>query len=69
MNRLLCFITGGHRYEDKNIISYQHPHPDYVTLNNKCIKCGKEIDFDFCVGAYLRAEIAKLKEERQKNNE
>lgn len=61
MNKLLCFLTGGHKYADKNIVSYQHPHPGYVTLHNECIKCGKEIDFDFCVGAYLRAEISKRK--------
>lgn len=61
MNKLVCFLTGGHRYADKNIIAYQHLNPDYVTLHNECVKCGKEIEFDFCVGAYLRAEINKRK--------
>ena len=61
MNKLLCFLTGGHRYADKNIIVYQHPHPDFVTLENKCVKCGKEVSFDFSVGKYLRVEIEKLK--------
>ncbi len=61
MNKLMCILTGGHRYEDKNIIVYQHPNPDFVMLHNECVKCGKTIDFDFCVGAYLRAEMKKLK--------
>ena len=61
MKKLLCFLTGGHRYADKNIIAYQHPNPDYVTLHNECVKCGKEIDFDFCVVAYLQAELKKRK--------
>lgn len=62
MNKLFCLISGGHRYADTNIIAYQHPNPDYVTLHNKCVKCGKEVSFDFCVGAYIKAEIAKRKE-------
>ena len=61
MSRLLCFLTGGHRYADKNLVSYQHPNPDFVTLHNECVKCGKEIEFDFCVGASIRADIAKMK--------
>lgn len=63
MNRLLCFLTGGHRYADKNIVAYQHPNPDFVTLHNECVKCGKQIEFEYCVGAYIRSEIAKRKGE------
>lgn len=57
MNKLMCFLTGGHRYADKNIITYQHLNPDYVTIHNECVKCGKEIEFDMNVGAVLRKDI------------
>ena len=64
MNKLICLLTGGHRYEDKNLVSYQNLNPDYVTLENKCVKCGKIIEFDFPIGAYLNAEIKKRKGEQ-----
>lgn len=60
MNKLMCILTGGHRYADKNIIVYQHPNPDYVRLHNECVKCGKTIEFDFCVEAYLRAGMTNF---------
>ena len=63
MSRLPCFLTGGHRYADKNLVSYQHSNPDFVTLHNECVKCGKQIEFEYCVGAYIRSEIAKRKGE------
>lgn len=61
MKRLCCLLTGGHRYEDKNIESYQHPDNFWVTLRNVCVKCGKPIEFDFPIGAYLLKEMKKEK--------
>lgn len=59
MNKIICLLTGGHRYKDKNIITRPTLYKDYVILHNKCVKCGKVIEFDFCVGKYVREEIHK----------
>ena len=39
MNRLFCFLTGGHKYENKNIET-ETVGDDYI-VKNACIKCGK----------------------------
>lgn len=41
MNRLFCFLTGGHRYADKNLTAGQSEDPDFIVLRNRCVKCGK----------------------------
>lgn len=39
MNKFICWITGGHRYLDKNI-TLEHDG-GYCIFKNKCLKCGK----------------------------
>lgn len=65
MNRLLCFVTGGHRYADKNLISCPSNHKLFhTTLHNECVKCGKPIEFEMNVGAIVRAEMDRLRKEK-----
>ena len=39
MNRLCCFLTGGHRYSDKNLCC--RVVGDEIIYKNLCVKCGK----------------------------
>jgi hypothetical protein len=64
MNKLMCFLTGGHKFEDKNINSYRHQNPNFITIHNKCIKCGKEFEFEFNYGIQLQKDLERLKGKR-----
>lgn len=61
MNRLICFLTGGHRYADENITTHPNRKKGYITLSNYCIKCGKTNHFQMNIDA----EIKKALEERR----
>lgn len=39
MNRLLCFLTGGHRYSDIKLRC--RVVGDEIVYKNLCVKCGK----------------------------
>lgn len=41
MNRLFCWLTGGHKYDDSNLETAYIPQRDVYLLSNHCIKCGK----------------------------
>ena len=46
MNRVMCFLTGGHRYHDKNMTTSQGSRFGWVRLTNHCVKCGKVCSFE-----------------------
>jgi hypothetical protein len=57
MNRLLCFLTGGHRYSDANIKTQTMPDNfNIVEISNPCIKCGTLSVFYMNVGKMIRYE-------------
>lgn len=60
MNRLICFLTGGHRYADIGIEAKQQRNPDWFIIRNECIKCGKAVEFECNVGAIIRSDIRKM---------
>lgn len=45
MNKLLCKITGGHRYADKNLRTYNDDKRRLVWVSNWCCKCGEEYTY------------------------
>ena len=59
MNRLLCFITGGHRYSDANVQSTKQHRDNTVVLKNYCIKCGKIVSVSVDIDKII-AEDMKL---------
>lgn len=61
MNRLLCFLTGGHRFADTGLETKQQNNPDWYTFCNECIKCGKTIECELNVGAIIRGDMERLK--------
>lgn len=45
MNRLCCFLTGGHRYSDLNLQVYDSLSHKVVFINT-CDKCGKKYEVE-----------------------
>ena len=54
MNRLLCLLSGGHRYEDKNLKAKTVGKECVIT--NVCIKCGKKYKTHLLWKDILRGE-------------
>ena len=42
MNKLKCLITGGHKYDSKNLIMTEDLPRNLFVFHNRCVKCGKE---------------------------
>lgn len=62
MNRLFCFLTGGHRYSDANTRSEIAPDDfDIVILTNPCVKCGELSVFYMNVKKQIEKDIARRK--------
>ena len=47
MNKLCCFLTGGHRYDPSKVLSCSGTMDRVILLRNFCVKCGKMITFEF----------------------
>lgn len=41
MNKFFCWLTGGHKYEDKNLESSYLLFTRQYLMVNRCVKCGK----------------------------
>jgi hypothetical protein len=62
MNRLFCFLSGGHEYADKNLTAtMQRDNTDMFVFKNKCVKCGKVYEVKLNMGAVIQNEITKMK--------
>ena len=62
MNRLMCFLTGGHKYYDKNIKTQIMPDDfNIVELTNPCVKCGTLSVFRMNVKKQIEKDIEELK--------
>ena len=64
MNRLVCFLTGGHRYSDVNIRTQTMPDDfNIVEITHPCIKCGTLSAFYMNVGKMIShdAEIKRMR--------
>ena len=44
MNSFFCWLTGGHRYKDNNIMIHTDHETDEAIFTNYCIKCGKKVE-------------------------
>lgn len=42
MNKFFCLLTGGHKYEDKNLRTSYNIKRSVYEMRNYCCKCGKE---------------------------
>ena len=62
MNSFMCFLTGGHKYFDKNIKTQIMPDDfNIVELTNPCVKCGTLSVFHMKVEKQIEKDIAELK--------
>lgn len=61
MNRLFCFLSGGHRYADTNLTASRPIIHGFVIIRNECIKCGKAYTSAINVDAIIREDLAKMK--------
>jgi len=44
MNKVRCFLSGGHKYSDSNWVMTERIKTCQVIFTNYCDKCGKMID-------------------------
>ena len=42
MNKLLCFLSGGHRYKDETLRVFDIPFERRIAVQQFCCKCGEE---------------------------
>jgi len=62
MNRIMCFLTGGHKYSDTNIRTQTMPDDfNIVELTNPCVKCGSLSVFYMNVQKQIGKNDVKLK--------
>ena len=62
MNRLMCLLTGGHKYSDANIRTQADPDDwGIVTITNHCVKCGGLSVFRMNAGKIIEHDMARMK--------
>ena len=67
MNRLFCWLTGGHRYADNTLeteyVPYKGEHS--MLIKNRCAKCGKEFIANFDIDKILYMDIVEFLRRRK----
>ena len=64
MGKLLCFLTGGHRFSSANARTQTMPDDfNIVEISNHCLKCGTLSVFYMNVGKMIKhdVEIKRMK--------
>lgn len=51
MNKIACFLTGGHRYKAEDWKIVEEPS-DRITIVGKCDKCGKKYETEIPCGLF-----------------
>lgn len=65
MNRLLCFLTGGHKYHDSDLKTSQGSRFGFVRLTNHCAKCGYAYSFEINVLYQLKKDLKDRREDNE----
>ena len=76
MNRLFCWLTGGHRYAPMNLRTCKHPFTREIVVTDWCIKCGKRYRFSYDIDPIIEKDLksrcrktrVNFFEERSDNN-
>ena len=61
LRRFLCWLTGGHRYEDKNLTTYYSPMNRKTVFANYCVKCGTQNLWELDIDRILQEDIERKK--------
>ena len=68
MNRLLCFLSGGHQYADINLRVSTDELRDTATFTNTCVKCGKAYEVILPYSVVLSSCLRDVYDEATGNN-
>ena len=60
MNRVKCFLTGGHRYEDSNLRASSDEFKNTITFTNGCVKCGKSYEVQLPFSAVMSSDLLTI---------
>ena len=60
MNRIKCFLTGGHRYEDSNLRASSDEFKNTITFTNGCVKCGKSYEVQLPFSAVMSSCLLEI---------
>ena len=71
MNKVGCFLSGGHRYADIDWVMTEDTKNCQVVFTNHCVKCGKPVEvrvsrediFSKNIEEILRTSIQKGKQD------
>lgn len=64
MNRFFCWLTGGHKYDCKDIKTEMLPDDHrWVILSAKCSKCGVISEFAVNVDCEMKNDLIGMEEE------
>lgn len=66
MNKFFCWLTGGHKYADKNLLVCRDKsiNLNQYSFSNRCVKCGKRYIFNLDLDRLIKAEMEEY--ERRK---
>ena len=67
MNKFFCWLTGGHKYEDKNLESAYSPYTGQQLIVNRCAKCGYKHVAVIDLHALIEREVEEFKKRRRKD--
>ena len=65
MREFLCWLTGGHRYADKNLKTLYHTDTRKTLLWNYCVKCGIAYIFTINTDELVKRDIEEFKKRRR----
>jgi hypothetical protein len=60
MNRLFCWLTGGHGYADKNLETQYNPFTHQSLMVNRCVKCGKIYTATIDTGEIIKRDLERF---------
>ena len=64
MNKVICWLTGGHRYSAMNLKSSYNHYTGQSILANRCVKCGKKITVTIDVDEIIKKDMEEFEKRR-----
>lgn len=58
MNKVMCFLTGGHKFKSSDTESKCNDKEKTCTITETCYKCGKRFSF---TGTYKQFDIPDVR--------